>query len=52
MTRPFGVKGGRKRKHAEPKYDAHDEEEEEETQPKKTVVESELKVSKEREASK
>ncbi|KAG4988215.1 hypothetical protein AAZX31_11G097500 [Glycine max] len=41
MTRPFGVKGGRKRKHAEPKYDAHDEEEEEETQPKKTVVEVE-----------
>ncbi|KAL5168910.1 Ribosomal RNA small subunit methyltransferase NEP1 [Glycine soja] len=40
MTRPFGVKGGRKRKHAEPKYDAHDEEEEE-TQPKKTVVEVE-----------
>lgn len=37
MTRPYGVKGGRKRKHAEPKYD----EEDQETQPKKAVVEVE-----------
>ncbi|XP_020202869.1 ribosomal RNA small subunit methyltransferase NEP1 [Cajanus cajan] len=38
MTRPYGVKG-RKRKHAEPKYDA-EEEDQQAQQPNRTVVEN------------
>lgn len=40
MTRPYGVKG-RKRKHAQPKHDAQHEQEQVQPQPKKPLLDNE-----------